>query len=274
MKRGRIRSEEKVVALLLEESLLETMSELLCSLYQLGRLVTDGRCRDLIILVNGKPFSGKSWFIRYLQSVLGRQDKTEVSVLSISKELEQLLTGHPEEVYLRERKARGYLMPDDLVLTALLHVLDNDVRLEAFPSRIKIIDGFPRTGIQVAVLWEMIEQGLFFPDALVINLVLQASEETVWRRLAGSKVRGDRQDRSDDNPDVLSVRLDEWHRHALSYLGLAPKVCLHLDVPTDVDVVDISPEEILRTVINQSLPFVELKKQVVSKERESIQPVS
>lgn len=97
---------------------------------------------------------------------------------------------------------QGQLIPDDLMIDILAHVLDNNQ--EAAREGV-IFDGFPRTIPQAVALEEMLSQRGTKVSA-VIGLEVP-EDELVDRIILRGKLTG----RSDDNLETVKNRLDVYH---------------------------------------------------------------
>lgn len=239
----------------------QLVSEFICLLRQIGLLMMGADHRHIVIMVNGKPFAGKGRFIRFMSGLLNDQSGIEVSGFSTSAEIKTILDARSDGDELRRLQALGHLMPDDLAIEALFRALDRFSREQFRPGQVRVVDGFPRTGAQAADLWNLIDQKIFFPNSLIISVVLHASDEVVWRRWKDASVVGDREGRDDDNPESLKTRLEIFHANALCYLGLRDQVLLSLDLPTDVNGENIPTPEIVRSMFGLAIPALQSEKE-------------
>ena len=97
--------------------------------------------------------------------------------------------------------SKGNLIPDDLMVRILAHVLDSN------PESAKgvIFDGFPRTIPQAEALEQMLaERG----TRLHAVVGLEVPDEELTERLIK---RGAQTHRADDTPDTISKRLEVYH---------------------------------------------------------------
>lgn len=97
--------------------------------------------------------------------------------------------------------SRGQLIPDDLMIRILDHVLEN----EAMDKKGVIFDGFPRTIPQAEALKELLQKRGTDLHAVVGLEVPE--EELVERMLNRGKLTG----RADDNPETIKNRLKVYH---------------------------------------------------------------
>ncbi len=97
--------------------------------------------------------------------------------------------------------SRGQLIPDDLMIRILDHVLEN----EAMDKKGVIFDGFPRTIPQAEALKDLLQKRGTDLHAVVGLEVPE--EELVERMLNRGKLTG----RADDNPETIKNRLKVYH---------------------------------------------------------------
>lgn len=97
--------------------------------------------------------------------------------------------------------SQGQLIPDDLMIDILEHVLDNNPETKEGV----IFDGFPRTIPQADALTEMLKRRNSKVDAVV---GLEVDDDELKDRLIK---RGKESGRSDDNLDTIARRLEVYH---------------------------------------------------------------
>jgi adenylate kinase len=97
--------------------------------------------------------------------------------------------------------SKGQLIPDDLMIDILSHLLDTDPRT----SRGVIFDGFPRTINQAKALKKMLAARGSKVHAVI---GLEVPEDEIIERLIK---RGEQSGRSDDNLDTIKQRLHVYH---------------------------------------------------------------
>lgn len=98
--------------------------------------------------------------------------------------------------------SKGQLIPDDLMVRVLAHVLDNNPEKTA---KGVIFDGFPRTIPQALELKKMLAERNTSVNAVI---GLEVSEDDLIQRMLR---RGQESGRSDDNIDTIKKRLDVYH---------------------------------------------------------------
>lgn len=97
--------------------------------------------------------------------------------------------------------SKGQLIPDDLIIDLIAHVIDNEAR----EAKGVVFDGFPRTIPQAVALNKMLEERGSKVHA-VIGLEVP-EEELIERMLSRGKETG----RADDNIETIKNRLEVYH---------------------------------------------------------------
>ncbi|MDE7080675.1 MAG: adenylate kinase [Muribaculaceae bacterium] len=97
--------------------------------------------------------------------------------------------------------SKGNLIPDDLIVDLIAHVIDNEAR----EAKGVVFDGFPRTIPQAEALRDMLEARGSRVHAVV---GLEVPEEELIERMLN---RGKETGRADDNLDTIKNRLDVYH---------------------------------------------------------------
>ena len=97
--------------------------------------------------------------------------------------------------------SKGQLIPDDLMVDILAHVLDSHEECK----KGVIFDGFPRTIAQAEALTRMLAERQAQVD-VVLGLEVE-EQELIDRLLKRGQVSG----RSDDNLETIQKRLDVYH---------------------------------------------------------------
>ncbi len=98
--------------------------------------------------------------------------------------------------------SKGLLIPDDLMIRVLEHVLDSEPEKTA---KGVIFDGFPRTIEQAKALDKMLASRGAKVHAVV---GLEVPEDELMRRMIQ---RGKETGRADDNPETIANRLKVYH---------------------------------------------------------------
>jgi adenylate kinase len=93
----------------------------------------------------------------------------------------------------------GHLVPDGLIIDMLAGVLNSKINTKGL-----IFDGFPRTIPQAEALKDMLNER---NAGIAAMLNLEVEEDELINRLLE---RGKRIGRSDDNPETIKSRLDEY----------------------------------------------------------------
>lgn len=97
--------------------------------------------------------------------------------------------------------SNGQLIPDDLIINLISHVIDNDAK----DSKGVVFDGFPRTIAQADALKKMLEERGSKVHAVI---GLEVPEDELVERML---LRGKDSGRSDDNLETIKKRLDVYH---------------------------------------------------------------
>lgn len=98
--------------------------------------------------------------------------------------------------------SKGDLIPDDLIISLIENVIDNDAKA----AKGVVFDGFPRTIPQAEALKKMLEERGSKVHAVV---GLEVPEEELVERMLN---RGKQTGRADDNPETIKNRLDVYHK--------------------------------------------------------------
>lgn len=98
--------------------------------------------------------------------------------------------------------SKGDLIPDDLIISLIENVIDNDAKA----AKGVVFDGFPRTIPQAEALKKMLEERGSKVHAVV---GLEVPEEELVERMLN---RGRETGRADDNPETIKNRLDVYHK--------------------------------------------------------------
>ncbi len=151
----------------------------------------------LNIVIFGAPGSGKGTQSDRLISKYGLHHISTGEVLRdhIARGTE---LGRIADSYI----SKGQLIPDDLMIRVLEHVLDSNPELT---SKGVIFDGFPRTIDQAKALKKMLASRGSRVHAVV---GLEVPEDELIRRMIN---RGKETGRADDNPDTIRKRLVVYH---------------------------------------------------------------
>jgi len=95
---------------------------------------------------------------------------------------------------------QGLLVPDEVVIGMISSRIDEMPDARGF-----IFDGFPRTRMQAEALDKLLE---FKNTKIDLVLALDVPEPQLLKRLLG---RGETSGRSDDNEEVITKRIKEYH---------------------------------------------------------------
>jgi adenylate kinase len=149
----------------------------------------------LNIVIFGAPGSGKG---------------TQSKLIAKKHGLEHISTGHILRAEIKantelgkiadEYISKGQLVPDELIIEVIEHILDNKKELKGI-----IFDGFPRTLMQGEALEKML--GRHNTEVHSVLSLDVEEEELINRLLERGKVSG----RSDDNLETIQERLQVYH---------------------------------------------------------------
>ncbi|AHF12454.1 adenylate kinase [Barnesiella viscericola DSM 18177] len=150
----------------------------------------------LNVVIFGAPGSGKGTQSEKLINEYGLFHISTGDVLreQIAKGTE---LGKTADSYI----SKGQLIPDDLMVDILAHVLDSHEECK----KGVIFDGFPRTIAQAEALTRMLAERQAQVD-VVLGLEVE-EQELIDRLLKRGQVSG----RSDDNLETIQKRLDVYH---------------------------------------------------------------
>jgi adenylate kinase len=149
----------------------------------------------LNVVILGAPGSGKGTQSNLIISKYGLHHISTGEILreEIGK---QTALGKIAEGIISE----GHLMPDDLVINMISHVLDENAKTKGY-----IFDGFPRTVSQGDALENLLrERG----SSVLAAINLDVEEQELMERMLK---RGAEQGRLDDNEEVIKNRLKVYH---------------------------------------------------------------
>lgn len=137
--------------------------------------------------------------------------------------------------------SKGQLIPDDLMIRVLEHVLDSEAEKTANGV---IFDGFPRTIEQAKALKTMLARRGSKVHA-VIGLEVD-DDELVKRMLNRGKLTG----RADDNPDTIKQRLKVYHSQTSPLRGYYLEEGKYHAIDGSGDVTEIG-DRIIRSIVDR-----------------------
>ena len=148
------------------------------------------------LVIFGAPGSGKG---TQSEQLINRYGLHHISTGEVLRD--HIARGTKLGILADQYISKGQLIPDDLMISILADILDND------PNAAKgvILDGFPRTIPQAQALERMFDARGTKLHAVV---GLDVPEEELVDRLIK---RGQQSGRSDDNLDTIRKRLDVYH---------------------------------------------------------------
>lgn len=96
---------------------------------------------------------------------------------------------------------KGQLVPDDEVIEALEHFIRKYCNSKGF-----VFDGFPRTLTQAEALDEMLAER---NTSITLMISIEVEEDELLNRL---QLRGEKEDRSDDDENIIENRLALYYK--------------------------------------------------------------
>jgi adenylate kinase len=145
----------------------------------------------MYLLLFGPPGAGKGTQAKILSETLGIPHISTGEMLR-----KEMADGTPLGTKAKEYVDRGNLMPDDVMIGIVEHILDSEACKHGM-----ILDGFPRTVDQATALKQM-----FLRRGLVIDAVLfiEIPHELIVERLTNRAII---ENRADDEPRSIMNRL-------------------------------------------------------------------
>lgn len=179
----------------------------------------------LNLVIFGAPGSGKGTQSKKITSNFGLHHISTGEVLRdhIARGTE---LGKIADSYI----SKGQLIPDQLMIDVLKHVLDNEPEKTANGV---IFDGFPRTVEQANALKALLQERGTDLHAVV---GLEVPEEELMGRMIE---RGKETGRADDNPETIKKRLDVYHKQTVPLRDYynAEGLYIPIDGSGDVDAI-------------------------------------
>lgn len=179
----------------------------------------------LNLVIFGAPGSGKGTQSKKITSNFGLHHISTGEVLRdhIARGTE---LGKIADSYI----SKGQLIPDQLMIDVLKHVLDNEPEKTANGV---IFDGFPRTVEQANALKNLLQERGTDLHAVV---GLEVPEEELMGRMIE---RGKETGRADDNPETIKKRLDVYHKQTcpLRDYYTAEGLYIPIDGSGDIDAI-------------------------------------
>lgn len=147
------------------------------------------------LILFGPPGSGKG---TQSQNIVDTYNLNHISTGDLLRE--EVSNETPLGVEAKKFMDQGMLVPDEVVIGMISSKIDENPDARGF-----IFDGFPRTSAQAEALDKLLE---FKHTAIDLMLSLQVPEEELVKRLV---LRGKTSGRSDDNEEVITKRIKEYH---------------------------------------------------------------
>ncbi len=153
----------------------------------------------LNIVICGAPGSGKGTQSKLIAEKYNLKHLSTGDMLRNEIKLQTEIGKKAEEFI-----SRGQLVPDEMIIAMLDHVLDK----EMYHYKGIILDGFPRTYAQAEALEKLLKKR---NEEISLLLDLKVNDEELISRLLK---RAEISNRSDDKLDVIRKRLEIYHQNA------------------------------------------------------------
>ena len=147
------------------------------------------------LILFGPPGSGKG---TQSQNIVDTYKLQHISTGDLLRE--EVGKQSPLGVEAQKYMDQGLLVPDEVVIGMISSKIDDQPDARGF-----IFDGFPRTTEQAEALDKLLE---FKSTSISVVLSLEVPEEELVKRLV---IRGKTSGRSDDNEEVITKRIKEYH---------------------------------------------------------------
>jgi adenylate kinase len=148
---------------------------------------------DVVIL--GPPGAGKG-----TQAELIARDAGVPKIATGDMLREAMAAGSEVGLRVKPIYDAGDLVPDELMIELIRERLSQPDTADGF-----VLDGFPRTIAQAEALDEMLAE---LDREISVVLQFQVTDECALERLRG---RAEHEHRTDDGPEVVRHRIDEYH---------------------------------------------------------------
>jgi len=153
----------------------------------------------LNIVICGAPGSGKGTQSKLIAEKYNLKHLSTGDMLRNEIKLQTEIGKKAEEFI-----SRGQLVPDEMIIAMLDHVLDK----EMYHYKGIILDGFPRTYAQAEALEKLLKKR---NEEISLLLDLKVNDEELISRLLK---RAEISNRSDDKLDVIRKRLEIYYQNA------------------------------------------------------------
>lgn len=153
----------------------------------------------LNIVICGAPGSGKGTQSKLIAEKYNLKHLSTGDMLRNEIKLQTEIGKKAEEFI-----SRGQLVPDEMIIAMLDHVLDK----EMYHYKGIILDGFPRTFAQAEALEKLLKKR---NEEISLLLDLKVNDEELISRLLK---RAEISNRSDDKLDVIRKRLEIYYQNA------------------------------------------------------------
>lgn len=155
------------------------------------------------LILFGPPGSGKG---TQSENIVNTYKLEHISTGDLLRE--EVSKQSPLGVEAQKYMDQGLLVPDEVVIGMISSKIDEQPDARGF-----IFDGFPRTKEQAEALDKLLE---FKDTSIKLVLSLEVPEEELVDRLVK---RGQTSGRSDDNEEVITKRIKEYHAKTAPVAG-------------------------------------------------------
>lgn len=147
------------------------------------------------LILFGPPGSGKG---TQSEKIIEKYGLNHLATGNILRE--EVANATPLGLEAKKFMDEGQLVPDEVVIGMISSALDNEPDAKGF-----IFDGFPRTVAQAEALDKLLQ---FKEQPINLVISLKVDEDELIQRLVQ---RGLDSGRSDDNEEVITKRIKEYH---------------------------------------------------------------
>lgn len=190
------------------------------------------------IVIFGPPGSGKGTQSQNIIDKFGLMHLSTGDLLRSEIQNETLL-GLEAKKYMDQ----GALVPDEVVIGMISSKLEDNPEAKGF-----IFDGFPRTVVQA----EALDKLLSFKEAPIhLVLSLKVNEVELIERLVK---RGEESGRSDDNEEIITQRIKEYHHKTAAVAGYYDEQDKLVEIEGIGSIEDIFQN--ISSVIEEALPQI------------------
>ncbi len=165
-----------------------------------------------VFIITGPPYSGKGTQCEFLKNILEYQHISTGDICRAEKENKTEIG-----LVLTEFEEKGDLVPDEIMKNLFGNILDKNSNSKGI-----ILDGYPRTNVQVDNLIELLEERSLEIEQ-VINI--EVSEKELLKRAKKRAETSNRIDDKDEQTHVKRIKVyQEKTKPAIDYMKTLFKV--------------------------------------------------